>query len=46
MKNAALTVGHWKAHEAEDDNAAVEGAHRMELAGKVLQESLFMSGSD
>ena len=36
VKNAALTVGHWKAHEAEDDNAAVEGAHRMELAGESL----------
>ncbi len=36
VKNAAFTVGHWKAHEAEDDNAAVEGAHRMELAGKSL----------
>lgn len=36
VKNAALTVGHWKAHEAEDDNAAVEGAHRMEFAGESL----------
>ena len=36
VKNAALTVGYWKAHEAEDDNAAVEGAHRMELAGESL----------
>ena len=36
VKNAAFTVGHWKAHEAEDDNAAVEGAHRMELAGESL----------
>lgn len=36
VKNAALTVGHWKAHEAEDDNAAVEGAHRVELAGESL----------
>lgn len=36
VKNAALTVGHWKAHEAEDDNAAVEGAHRMEVAGESL----------
>ena len=36
VKNAALTVGHWKAHEAEDDNVAVEGAHRMELAGESL----------
>lgn len=36
VKNAALTVGHWKAHESEDDNAAVEGAHRMELAGESL----------
>ena len=36
VKNAALTVGHWKAHEAEDDNAAVEGAHRMELSGESL----------
>lgn len=36
VKTAALTVGHWKAHEAEDDNAAVEGAHRMELAGESL----------
>ena len=36
VKNAALTVGHWKAHEAEDDNAAGEGAHRMELAGESL----------
>lgn len=36
VKNAALTVGHWKAHEAEEDNVAVEGAHRMELAGESL----------
>ena len=36
VKSATLTVGHWKAHEAEDDNAAVEGAHRMELAGESL----------
>lgn len=36
VKNVALTVGHWKAHEAEDDNAAVEGAHRMEFAGESL----------
>ena len=36
VENAVLTVGHWKAHEAEDDNAAVEGAHRMELAGESL----------
>ena len=36
VKNAVLTVGHWKAHEAEDDNAAVEGAHRVELAGESL----------
>ena len=36
VKKAALTVGHWKAHESEDDNAAVEGAHRMELAGESL----------
>ena len=36
VKSAALTVGHWKAHEAEEDNAAVEGAHRMELAGESL----------
>ena len=36
VENAVLTVGHWKAHEAEEDNAAVEGAHRMELAGESL----------
>ena len=36
MKDAAATAAHWKTHEAEDDNAAVEGAHRAELAGESL----------
>ena len=26
VKDAAATAAHWKTHEAEDDNAAVEGA--------------------
>ena len=36
VKDAAATAAHWKTHEAEDDNAAVEGAHRAELAGENL----------
>ena len=36
VKDAAATAAHWKTHEAEDDNAAVEGAHRAELAGESL----------
>ena len=36
LKDAAATAAHWKTHEAEDDNAAVEGAHRAELAGESL----------
>ena len=36
VKDAAATAAHWKTHEAEDDNAAVEGAHRTELAGESL----------
>ena len=36
VKDAAVTAAHWKTHEAEDDNAAVEGAHRVELAGESL----------
>ena len=36
VKDAAATAAHWKTHEAEEDNAAVEGAHRAELAGESL----------
>ena len=36
LKDAAATAAHWKTHEAEEDNAAVEGAHRAELAGESL----------
>ena len=36
VKDAAVTAAHWKTHEAEEDNAAVEGAHRAELAGESL----------
>ena len=36
VKDAVATAAHWKTHEAEDDNAAVEGAHRAELAGESL----------
>ncbi len=36
VKDAAATAAHWKTHEEEDDNAAVEGAHRAELAGESL----------
>ena len=37
VKDAAVTAAHWKTHEEEDENAAVEGAHRAELAGESLE---------
>ena len=37
VKDAAVTAAHWKTHEEEDENAAVEGAHRQSLSGKALQ---------
>ena len=40
VKDAAATAAHWKTHEAEDDNAAVEGAHRAELAGESLARTV------
>ena len=43
LKDAAATAAHWKTHEAEDDNAAVEGAHRAELVGESLaRKSIYM----
>ena len=43
VKDAAVTVAHWKTHEEEDENAAVEGAHRAELAGESLaRKSIYM----
>ena len=34
VKDAAVTAAHWKTHEEEDENAAVEGAHKAELLGE------------
>ncbi len=46
VKDAAATAAHWKTHEAEDDNAAVEGAHRAELAGESLaRKSIYTKGT-
>ena len=45
VKDAAATAAHWKTHEAEDDNAAVEGAHRQSLQEKALQENPFIQGN-
>ena len=43
VKDAAVTAAHWKTHEEEDENAAVEGAHRAELAGESLaRKSIYM----
>ena len=43
VKDAAVTAAHWKTHEEEEDNAAVEGAHRAELAGESLaRKSIYM----
>ena len=37
VKDAAVTAAHWKPHEEEDENAAVEGAHRADAGEKALQ---------
>ena len=43
VKDAAVTAAHWKTHEEEDENAAVEGAHRAELVGESLaRKSIYM----
>ena len=43
IKDAAVTAAHWKTHEEEDENAAVEGAHRAELVGESLaRKSIYM----
>lgn len=43
VKDAAVTAAHWKTHEKEDENAAVEGAHRAELVGESLaRKSIYM----
>ena len=43
VKDAAVTAAHWKTHEEEDENAAVEGAHRAELVRESLaRKSIYM----
>ena len=43
VKDAAVTAAHWKTHEEEDENAAVEGAHRAEFVGESLaRKSIYM----
>ena len=43
VKDAAVTAAHWKTHEEEDENAAVEGAHQAELVGESLaRKSIYM----
>ena len=43
VKDAAVTAAHWKTHEEEDENAAVDGAHRAELVGESLaRKSIYM----
>ena len=37
VKDAAVTAAHWKTHEEEDENAAVEGHTGQSLSGKALQ---------